>query len=593
MLNKNKSLIIWISIIIFSVGVANLFKSDERIDVNVISFSDFASDTNKGLISSVVIHGNHVYGQMKNGQKFSTVVPSQDQNLVSRLLTNHVHVEAAGVKDASFITWISIILSWLPSLLIIGMMLYSMRKMQQGGPGKAMGFGQSKAKLVVSDPKNRIMFNSVAGAKEAKEELAEIVDFLKNKDKFSKLGARVPKGVLLSGPPGTGKTMLAKSVAGEAGVPFFATSGSDFIEMFAGVGASRVREMFAQAKKSAPCIIFIDEIDAVGAKRSVGLGGGYEERDQTLNQLLVEMDGFGSDSSVIILASTNRANILDPALLRSGRFDRQVVTNLPNLEERKEIVKLYVDKVKVDENVDIDRLAKGTPGFSGADLSNLVNEAALSAGKHNKSTIDYTDFEEAKDKILMGSRKKSLVLSDADRKLTAYHEAGHALIAFYTKHSDPIHKATIIPRGHALGVVITLPDSDEVSVSKAKLLDQLAVAMGGLAAETIIFGPEYVTTGASSDINKATSIARNMVSKWGMGGVGYVNYVYNDQHYSSTSEETYKSIDVAVKKIVDNAFKTASDMLNKHMDKLHGLAKKLLEMEEMSGSEIKELLESL
>ncbi|USO00510.1 MAG: ATP-dependent zinc metalloprotease FtsH [Alphaproteobacteria bacterium] len=572
-----------------AVGFANMFKYSDSSNVRTVYFSEFVSSTERGLVSAVKLYGNHIYGDMKNGQKFLTIVPYQDKDLVSRLLSNKVHIQVSDVRENSLITWISIILSWLPSLLIIGMMMYSMKKMQ-GGPGKAVGFGKSKAKLVDFFNNKKVTFNDVAGSDEAKEELSEIVDFLKNKQKFSELGARIPKGVLLSGPPGTGKTLLARSVAGEANVPFFAVSGSDFIEMFAGVGASRVRDMFEQAKKQAPCIIFIDEIDALGAKRGSGLGGGYEEREQTLNQLLVEMDGFELNEGVIVLAATNRSGILDPALLRAGRFDRRVALSLPRLNEREQILKLHVKSIKFDEAISLSKIARGTPGFSGADLSNLINEAALLAGRRNKKIVSEEDLEEAKDKLLMGNKVKSK-LTDAEKKLTAYHEAGHAIVALHSDNYYPIHKATIIPRGHALGVVVSLPEDDEMSVNKAKLLDQITVAMGGLAAEKIIFGEDYVTTGASSDIQKATDIARNMVSKWGMSSkIGYVNYTYSDDRYSSTSDDTYKNIDIAVRDIIDKCFATAYNLLSMHKDILHTLARKLIEVEEMSGDEIKQLL---
>ncbi len=576
-------------LVILAIGMANVFKNSDQHDIQNIAFSDFASDTNKGLISSVVIRGPNVKGFFKNGQKFSTTVPYSDKNLVKRLLDNKVHIQASYSQETSLVNWVGLILSWLPSLLIVGMMFYSMRNIQ-GSAGKTMGlFGKLKARLATGE-NNNITFADVAGAKEAKEGLKEIVDFLKNKQKFASLGARIPKGVLLSGPPGTGKTLLAKSVAGEAGVPFFSTSGSDFIEMFAGVGASRIRDMFEQGKKHAPCIVFIDEIDAIGAKRGGGMGSGCEEREQTLNQLLVEMDGFTPNEGVIILASTNRAGVLDPALLRAGRFDRQVTFSLPNLEERKEILRLHMKKIKTDDSIMIDTIAQGTPGFSGADLSNLINEAAIFAARYEKNMVNMSDFEEAKDKILMGSKKSSLIISDEDKKLTAYHEAGHALVALKSKNSDPIHKATIIARGHALGMVVRLPEKDQVSVSKAKLLDDLVVAMGGLAAEKMIFGDDKVTTGASSDIKMATNIARNMVTKWGMGDAGYVHYNYNDQYDNSTSQSMYEVIDKQVKKIVDNAFDVASQILKKYEENLHTLAQNLIEKEELTGKEINALL---
>ncbi len=587
--NKNKNLGLWVILLVLAIGMANIFKNAEQGDIKNIAFSDFAAETNKGNISSVLIRGHSVKGILKNGEKFSSTVPYQDKGLVKRLLENKVHVQASYETDASMATWVNLILSWLPSLLILGMMFYSIRQMQSSA-GKAMGFAKSKARLITDESAKKITFESVAGLKEAKEDLAEIVDFLKNKNKFSSLGARIPKGVLLSGPPGTGKTLLAKSVAGEAGVPFFSISGSDFVEMFAGVGASRIRDMFDQAKKHAPCIIFIDEIDAIGKKRGGGIGGGCEEREQTLNQLLVEMDGFASNEGVIMLAATNRAHILDSALLRAGRFDRQVALSLPNLEERNEILQLHIKKIKHSDEIDINVVAKGTPGFSGADLSNLINEAALLTGRYNKNEVSMIEFEEAKDKILMGSARKSLKITDEDKKRTAYHEAGHALVSFFSPNSDPIHKVTIIPRGHALGMVVRLPENDQISITKAKLLDDLAVAMGGLAAEQMIYGKEHVTTGASSDIKAATNIARNMVTKWGMGNAGYVHYNYNDEYNNSTSQHMYEVIDTEVRSIISNAFQKAVDLLKKYEEKLHTLATTLIEKEEMQGQDVREIL---
>ncbi len=589
-LNKNKNLGLWLILAVLIISVANIFKNSDDSNIQDVAFSDFTSETQKGNISSVVIKGSSVRGILKNGQKFATTVPYQDNELIKRLLENKIHVRASYNNDSSLTTFIHLILSSLPSLLILGMMFYSIRQMQ-GSAGKAMGFGKSKARLVNDEKAKNVTFKNVAGLKEAKYDLSEIVDFLKNKQKFTSLGARIPKGVLLSGPPGTGKTLLAKSVAGEAGVPFFSISGSDFIEMFAGVGASRIRDMFDQGKKHSPCIIFIDEIDAIGKKRGGGIGGGCEEREQTLNQLLVEMDGFSPNDGVIILAATNRINTLDKALLRSGRFDRQVSLSLPTLEERKEILELHIQKVRYSNEIDINAIAKGTPGFSGADLSNLINEAALLTGRYNKTEISMNEFESAKDKILMGSERRSLKITEEDKKRTAYHEAGHALVAFHSPNSDPIHKVTIIPRGHSLGMVVRLPENDQVSITKAKLLDDLSVSMGGLAAEKKIFGEKYVTTGASSDIQMATNIARNMVTKWGMGSAGYVHYNYNDNEYrNSTSQSMYEHIDKEVKFIISDAFKEAMSILNKNENKLHELSNILIQKEEMTGEEVKEVL---
>ncbi|QEK38178.1 ATP-dependent zinc metalloprotease FtsH [Candidatus Cytomitobacter indipagum] len=584
---NNRNLVLWFVFMVLVIGIANLLKNSEQTDVQDIAFSDFAI---KNDISSVVVRGPYIKGFLKNGKQFSTIAPYIDKDLIKGLIDNKVHVEASYSQDSSLITWIGLLLSWIPSLLIVGMMFYSMRKMS-GKNGKAGNmFGGTKVRLATKNDK-KVTFADVAGAEEAKEELREIVDFLKNKKKFVNLGAKIPRGVLLSGPPGTGKTLLAKSVAGEANVPFFYTSGSDFIEMFAGIGASRVRDMFETGKKNAPCIIFIDEIDAIGANRKGGVGSGCEERDQTLNQLLVEMDGFSHNEGVIILASTNRKEILDPALLRPGRFDRMVTFSLPNLEDRKKILEIYIKKIVSDNSIDICQIARGTYGFSGADLSNLINEAAIHAAVNDKSSVSQDDIEKAKDKVIMGSKKKSITINDEERKLTAYHEAGHALVAIKSKYSDPIHKATIIPRGHALGMVVRLPEKDQVSVTKARLLDDLSVAMGGLAAEKMIFGENYVTTGASSDIKYATNIARNMITKWGMGDAGYVHYSYSDGDYSnSTSESMYQIIDQQVKQITSNAFNNAYQILQSNLGHLHKLANALLEKEELSGKEIESLL---
>lgn len=591
--NRNRNLILWFIFIVLVVGTANLLKNSEQTEIQDIAFSDFISDVNRGNVSSAVVKGPYIKGFLKSGKQFSTVTPYVDRELIKALIDNKVHVEASYAHDTSIITWVSLILSWLPSLLIMIMMFYSMRSIGKRTGKAGSIFGGSKTRLATKSDK-KVTFADVAGAEEAKEELKEVVNFLKNKEKFVSLGAKIPRGILLSGPPGTGKTLLAKSIAGEANVPFFYISGSDFIEMFAGVGASRVREMFEIGRKNAPCIIFIDEIDAIGASRKGGFGSGCEEREQTLNQLLVEMDGFAPNDGVIILASTNRKEILDQALLRPGRFDRVVVFSLPNLEDRKKILEVYVNKIVTDGKINIEKIARGTPGFSGADLSNLVNEAAICAATNNQISVNDKDFEKAKDKILMGPKKASLIMNEEERKLTAYHEAGHALVALKSKHSDPIHKATIIPRGHALGMVVRLPEKDQISVTKAKLLDDLSVSMGGLAAEKIVFGDDYVTTGASSDIRHATAIARNMVTKWGMGDAGYVHYSYNDGDYNnSTSESMYQIIDQQVKQITSNAFNKAYQILQEHINHLHAIASALLKREELTGQEISEIINRL
>ncbi len=480
--------------------------------------------------------------------------------------------------------------------LLIGVWIYFMRGM--GGDGKAMGFGKSRAKLL-TEKNVKVTFKDVAGIEEAKEELSEIVDFLKTPKKFQDVGGKIPKGCLLIGPPGTGKTLLARAIAGEAGVPFFTISGSDFVEMFVGVGASRVRDMFEQGKKSAPCIIFIDEIDAVGRNRGIGLGGGNDEREQTLNQLLVEMDGFEANEAVIIIAATNRPDVLDPALLRPGRFDRQIVVSVPDLAGREEVLKVHAQKVKLGPDVDLKIVARGTPGFSGADLANLVNEAALLAARRNKRIITSSEFEEARDKVMMGSERKSLKMSEEEKKLTAYHEGGHALVGFYLPDSDPIHKATIIPRGRALGMVMRLPERDRFSVTFAKMKADLAVAMGGRVAEEMIFGHEKVTSGASSDIMQASKMARAMVSEWGLSDkIGPVYHAETTDQYlgansrtKANSSETANLIDNEVKKFIEEAFVKAKSLLEKHLDQLHSLAAALLEYETLTGDEIKSLIE--
>jgi cell division protease FtsH len=488
--------------------------------------------------------------------------------------------------------------SWLPMLLMIGLIYYSMRGMQSGN-NKAMGFGRSKAKLM-GEAGAKVTFDDVAGVDEAKEELEEVVDFLKDPQKFQRLGGKIPKGVLLVGPPGTGKTLLARAIAGEAGVPFFSISGSDFVEMFVGVGASRVRDMFEQGKKNAPCIIFIDEIDAVGRHRGAGVGGGNDEREQTLNQLLVEMDGFESNEGVILVAATNRPDVLDPALLRPGRFDRQVYVSNPDIEGREKILRVHLKKIALTPGVDARVIARGTPGFSGADLANLVNEAALLAARRGLKSVNLAELEEAKDKVMMGAERRTMVMTDEEKALTAYHESGHAIVAFHLPASDPIHKATIIPRGRALGMVVRLPEGDRVSMSRIKLQADLAVAMGGRIAEELIFGQDKVTTGASSDFSMATNIARRMVTEWGMSEkMGTVAYGSPSQetymgHYGgggkNISEATAQDIDQEVRKIVDLGYKTAKDLLIKYNDQLHLLAKTLLVRETLTGEQIRALI---
>jgi cell division protease FtsH len=525
----------------------------------------------------------------KDGNFYTTYAPD-GTSLVPILSDKNITFKAAPPEEAHWL--LQLIISWLPFLLFSGLMVFSLKQMQSGG-NKAMGFGRSKAKLM-NEQQSKITFADVAGIDEAKAELEEIVDYLKEPQKFQKLGGKLPKGVLLVGPPGTGKTLLAKAIAGEAGVPFFSISGSDFVEMFVGVGASRVRDMFEQAKKNSPCIVFIDEIDAVGRQRGAGLGGGNDEREQTLNQLLVEMDGFEENQSVIIVAATNRPDILDPALLRPGRFDRRVDVSNPDLKGREQILLVHIKKVPLASDVDIKVIARGTPGFSGADLANLVNESALLAARHNKLAVGMNEFEQAKDKILMGTERKSLAMSKDEVKTTAYHEAGHALISHFSDVADPIHKATIIPRGRSLGLVMSLPERDSVSQSKEKLVSHLKMSMGGRIAEELIFGQDKVTTGASSDIQAATSIARRMIVEWGFSDkLGFQNFSSsNDREFTKPySEKTEELIDSEVKILLETCYKESQALLKKHIKKLHLLAEALLEHETLTGDEIKTLLE--
>ena len=561
-----------------------------------IDYTSFQQAMDSNDIKEVVMRGDNITGKRMDGSAFATKVPEKTE-VANALAKNGVKVEAAG-RDEDRSTFWSILISWFPTLLFIGVWVYFYRQMQ-GGAGKTMGFGKSKAKLLI--PKaGKITFKDVAGITESKQEVEEIVEFLKDPQKFQRLGGKIPKGVLLIGSPGNGKTLLARAIAGEANVPFFSISGSDFVEMFVGVGASRVRDMFDQAKKHAPCIIFIDEIDAVGRHRGAGMGGGNDEREQTLNQLLVEMDGFESNEGIILVAATNRPDVLDPALLRPGRFDRQVVVPAPDVNGREEILKVHLQKIQKEDNVDARIIARGTPGFSGADLANLVNEAALLAARKGRRFVGMEELEEAKDKVMMGAERRSLAMSDEEKKLTAYHEAGHALVGSLLPASDPIHKATIIPRGRALGMVMRLPEGDRLSVSVAKLKADLAVAMGGRVAEEQIFGKEKVTTGASSDIKYASEMARRMVTEWGlsekMGPLSYgspqqeVFLGHSVTQTQTISEATAQSIDQEVRRIVDEAYKTAQKILKKHAAQLESLAQALIEFETLTGEDIKNLL---
>jgi cell division protease FtsH len=591
-----KNVVLWVIIGILAVALFNIFNDPSSRDTgSTLPYSDFVKMVDGGDIKSVTIQGQTVTGDA-NGVKYRTYAP-QDNNLVARLEGSGVTISAAPEEKGSVL--MTTLLSWFPMLLLIGVWIFFMRQMQGGG-GKAMGFGKSKAKLL-TERQGRVTFEDVAGIEEAKEELEEVVDFLKNPQKYQRLGGKIPKGCLLVGPPGTGKTLLARSVAGEANVPFFTISGSDFVEMFVGVGASRVRDMFEQGKKNAPCIIFIDEIDAVGRHRGAGLGGGNDEREQTLNQLLVEMDGFEANEGVILLAATNRPDVLDPALLRPGRFDRQVVVPNPDIIGREKILKVHMRKVPLANDVNARTIARGTPGFSGADLANLVNEAALLAARKSRRLVTHQEFEDAKDKVMMGSERRSMVMSEEEKELTAYHEGGHALVGMHMKASDPIHKATIIPRGRALGMVMRLPEKDSYSLRRDQCLAHLAVAMGGRVAEEMIFGHDAVTTGASGDIKMATDMARRMVTEWGLSDkLGPLLYGSNQEEVflghsvaqqKNLSDATAQLIDQEVRRFVEEGEKTARDILTEHNEQLHRVAKGLLEYETLSGDEIKILMD--
>nr|WP_209443523.1 ATP-dependent zinc metalloprotease FtsH [Falsiroseomonas frigidaquae] len=587
---------LWVIVALLLVALFNLFQPSNgggNRAAQQVAYSDFLNEVSAGHVRDVTIQGRTVTGQLNDGRSFSTFTP-EDPQLVSRLTERGVRV-VARPEESDVNPLFQILISWFPMLLLIGVWIFFMRQMQGGG-GRAMGFGKSKAKLL-TEKQGRVTFDDVAGIEEAKSELEEIVEFLRDPQKFQRLGGKIPKGVLLVGPPGTGKTLLARSIAGEANVPFFTISGSDFVEMFVGVGASRVRDMFEQGKKNAPCIIFIDEIDAVGRHRGAGLGGGNDEREQTLNQMLVEMDGFESNEGVIIIAATNRPDVLDPALLRPGRFDRQVVVPNPDVNGREKILRVHMRKVPLASDVEPKVIARGTPGFSGADLANLVNEAALLAARTGRRTVGMAEFEAAKDKVMMGAERRSLVMSEDEKRMTAYHEAGHALVAMHEPECDPVHKATIIPRGRALGLVMSLPAGDRYSKHKSKMKAELAMAMGGRVAEELIFGPDKVSNGASGDIKMATDQARRMVTEWGMSeNLGMIAYGSNDQEVflghsvtqsKNLSEETARKIDGEIRSIIDAAYARATKVLSENVDELHLLAKGLLEHETISGDEIK------
>ena len=588
----------WAIIVFLTIGLYNMFKNPQAniSKKNQINFSEFLTEVDNGRVVKVEIKGNNINGVLSDGNNFSTYSPN-DPNLIEKLSSKGVAISAAPL-DEKMPSLFGVLLSWFPMLLLIAVWIFFMRQMQ-GGKGGAMGFGRSKAKMM-NEIKGKVTFNDVAGVEEAKEEVEEVVEFLRDPKKFSRLGGKIPRGCLLVGPPGTGKTLLARAIAGEAGVPFFTISGSDFVEMFVGVGASRVRDMFEQGKKHSPCIIFIDEIDAVGRSRGAGLGGGNDEREQTLNQLLVEMDGFDTNEGVIIIAATNRPDVLDPALLRPGRFDRQVVVSLPDIIGREKILKVHSKKISMAPDINLRTVARGTPGFSGADLANLVNESALLAARKNKRIVTNQEFEEAKDKVMMGAERRSMVMTEEEKKLTAYHEAGHAIVTINEKAAYPIHKATIIPRGRALGMVMQLQEKDEVSQTREQLHAQMAIAMGGRVAEELIFGDDKVTTGAVSDIEQATKRARAMVMRAGLSKeLGPVAYGENEEEVflgrsvarqQNMSEETAKKVDAEIRKFVEKGYERARKVLTEKIDDLHKLAKALLTYETLTGKEIEDLV---
>ena len=597
-MNANlRNFALWVIIVLLLLALFTLFQNpSQRTPAQDISFSQLLTEVDQGRVRDVVIQGPEIHGSFTDGRPFNTYAPN-DPSLVQRLYGKGVTITAR--PQGENVPWfVSLLVSWLPFIALIGVWIFLSRQMQ-GGAGKAMGFGKSRAKLL-TEAHGRVTFEDVAGVDEAKFDLQEIVEFLRDPGKFQRLGGRIPRGVLLVGPPGTGKTLLARAIAGEANVPFFTISGSDFVEMFVGVGASRVRDMFEQAKKNAPCIIFIDEIDAVGRHRGAGLGGGNDEREQTLNQLLVEMDGFEANEGIILIAATNRPDVLDPALLRPGRFDRQVIVPNPDVVGREQILKVHVRKVPLAPDVNLKTIARGTPGFSGADLMNLVNEAALMAARRNKRMVTQIEFEDAKDKVMMGAERKSLVMTEEEKLLTAYHEGGHAIVALNVTATDPVHKATIIPRGRALGMVMQLPERDKLSMSFEQMTSRLAIMMGGRVAEEMIFGHDKVTSGAQSDIEQATRLARMMVTRWGFSPeLGAVAYGENQDEVflgmsvarqQNISEATAQKIDAEVKRLVEAGHTEARKILDEKKSDLETLARGLLEFETLTGDEIKDLL---
>ncbi|MDB5592217.1 ATP-dependent zinc metalloprotease FtsH [Enterovirga sp.] len=598
-MNPNfRNFALWVIIFLLVLALVTLFQNpSQRGSGSDIAYSQLLSDAETGRITTVVISGQEISGTYSDGRTFTTYAPF-DPQLISKLAAKGVQINARPPSDST--PWfIALLVNWLPIIVFIGAWIFLSRQMQSGA-GRAMGFGKSKAKLL-TEAHGRVTFEDVAGVDEAKDDLTEIVEFLRDPQKFQRLGGRIPRGCLLVGPPGTGKTLIARAVAGEANVPFFTISGSDFVEMFVGVGASRVRDMFEQAKKNAPCIIFIDEIDAVGRHRGAGLGGGNDEREQTLNQLLVEMDGFEANEGVIIIAATNRPDVLDPALLRPGRFDRQIVVPNPDVVGREKILRVHVRKVPLAPDVDLRTVARGTPGFSGADLMNLVNEAALLAARRGKRIVTHHEFEDAKDKVMMGAERRTLVMTDDEKRLTAYHEAGHALVALNVPATDPVHKATIIPRGRALGMVMQLPERDKLSMSFEQMTSRLAIMMGGRIAEEMTFGPEKVTSGAQSDIDQATRLARMMVTRWGFSPeLGTVAYGENNDEvflgmqvsrHQNVSEATAQTIDSEVRRLVEAGLSDARKILEEKRADLEAIAEGLLEYETLTGAEIRDLIE--
>jgi cell division protease FtsH len=589
-----KNLALWLVIGLIIIGLVNVFQPPIAPQSEII-YSEFLERADKGLIAEVVIQGDNISGKSMDGTSFTSIAPPNDPELIKILREKGISFSVVPPEQTSW--YMSILISWFPMLLLLGIWIFFMRQMQSGG-GKALSFGKSRARLL-NDSKNRTTFKDVAGVEEAKEELQEIIEFLKEPQKFSKLGGKLPKGVLLVGPPGTGKTLLARAIAGEANVPFFNISGSDFVEMFVGVGASRVRDLFEQGKKNSPCIIFIDEIDAVGRHRGAGLGGGHDEREQTLNQLLVEMDGFENNEGVIMIAATNRPDVLDPALLRPGRFDRQVVVGRPDVRGREAILKVHTATVPLAEDVELKIIARGTPGFTGADMANLVNEASLLAARRDKKSVTMIDFEDAKDKVLMGVEKRSMVITEKEKKTTAYHEAGHALVAILLPGTDPLHKVTIIPRGQALGLTMQLPVDDRHTYPRTYLSNTLAILMGGRLAEEICLG--QMTTGAGNDIERATEMARKMVCEWGMSDkMGPLTYgskeeqVFLGKDFSSQknfSDQTAKLIDQEVKALVMGGYNKAKELLEENLDSLKNIAEALLEHETLDGKEIRRIID--